>query len=94
MEYYLRAFVNYMQDNWAKWTPGVEFASNNAPSATTLASPFLANCGQNPRLGFEPSEPLRPGITAQDRVKLTNINEFTKKIEEITDYLREEILIV
>lgn len=81
-----------MQDDWARWIPGAEFAANNAPCATTLASPFLANSEQNPRLGFEPSEPLRPGITAQDRVKLTNINEFTKKMEEITNHLRDKML--
>ena len=45
MEHYLQAFVNYMQDNWAKWIPGAEFAANNVPSAITLASPFLANSG-------------------------------------------------
>ncbi len=93
MEHYLRAFANYMQDDWAKWTPGAEFAGNNTPSATTLASPFLANYGQNPRLGFEPPEPLPADITAQARVKLININEFTQKMEEITTHLREEMLI-
>ena len=82
-----------MQDNWAKWTPGAEFAGNNTPFATTLASPFLANYGQNPCLGFEPSEPLPADITAQARVKLININEFTQKMEEFTTYLREKILI-
>ena len=92
MEHYLRAFVNYMQDDWAKWIPGAEFAGNNTPSATTLASPFLANYGQNPRLGFEPPEPLPTDITAQARAKLININEFTQKMEEITTRLREEML--
>ena len=65
MEHYLQAFCNYMQDDWAKWVPGAEFSANNAPSATTLASPFLANSGQNPCLGFEPPEPLLTDITAQ-----------------------------
>ena len=65
MEHYLQAFCNYMQDDWAKWVLGAEFSANNAPSATTLASPFLANSGQNPRLGFEPPEPLPTDITAQ-----------------------------
>ena len=45
MEHYLQAFVNYMQDDWTKWIPGAEFTANNAPSAITLASPFLANSG-------------------------------------------------
>ena len=24
MKHYLQAFVNYMQDDWAKWIPGAE----------------------------------------------------------------------
>ena len=54
MKHYLQAFVNYMQDNWAKWIPGAEFIANNVPLAITLASPFLANSGQNPHLRFKP----------------------------------------
>ena len=93
MEHYLRAFVNYMQNDWAKWIPGAEFAANNAPSATTLASPFLANSGQNPRLGFEPPEPLPTDMTAESRRRLIDIENFTKKMEDLTTHLREEMLI-
>ena len=52
-----------MQDDWAKWISGAEFSANNAPSSSTLASPFLANLDQNSRLGFEPLEPLPTDIT-------------------------------
>ena len=83
MEHYLRAFVNYMQNDWAKWLSRAEFAANNSPSSTTLASPFLANSDQNPRLGFEHSEPLPSDITSQARDKLIKIEEFTKKMEEL-----------
>lgn len=93
MEHYLRAFVNYMQDDWSKWIPGAEFAANNTPSATTLASPFLANSGQNPRLGFEPPEPLPADLTAQSRRRLIDVENFTKKMEDLTTHLREEMLI-
>lgn len=93
MEHYLRAFVNYMQDDWAKWVPGAEFSANNAPSSTTLASPFLANSGQNPRLGFEPPEPLPSDLTAHSQAKLIDVENFSKKMEELTEHLREEMLI-
>ena len=93
MEHYLRAFVNYIQDDWAKWIPSAEFAANNAPSATTLASPFLANSGQNPRLGFEPPEPLPADMTAQSRRRLIDIENFTKKMEDLTTHLRDEMLV-
>ncbi|SLM33367.1 hypothetical protein LPUS_01849 [Lasallia pustulata] len=93
MEHYLRAFVNYMQDDWAQWLPSAEFSANNASSLTTLASPFLANSGQNPRLGFEAPEPLPPTLTAQARIKLTNIESFTQKMKDLTENLRNEMLI-
>ena len=64
IKHYLWAFVNYMQNDWIKWLSGAEFSTNNAPSLTTLASPFLANSGQNPHLGFKSPEPLPAELTA------------------------------
>ena len=93
MKYYLQAFCNYMQDDWAKWVLGAEFSANNAPSAITLASPFLANSGQNPHLGFEPLEPLLTDITAQSWVKLINVENFIKRMKELTEHLHNEMLI-
>ena len=93
MKHYLQAFCNYMQDDWAKWVPGTEFCANNAPSAITLASSFLANSGQNPCLGFEPSEPLPTDITTQSWVKLINVENFTKRMKELTEHLCNEMLI-
>ena len=34
IEQYLRAHVNYLQDNWAKWLHLAEFAANNHASET------------------------------------------------------------
>src|SRR3978361_4553 len=45
MEQYLRAHVNYLQDDWAEWLPFAEFAVNNQASETTAVSPFFANHG-------------------------------------------------
>ena len=70
-----------------------EFAANNAPSATTLASPFLANSGQNPCLEFKPPEPLATDLTAQQQIKLLDIENFTKKMKDLTEHLRVEIFI-
>ena len=94
MKHYLRAFINYIQDDWAKWTSSVEFAANNVSFATTLVSLFLINSKQNSRLDFKSFEFLSSDLTAQVRIKLININEFIKKIKEIIDYLRDEMLIV
>lgn len=92
MEHYLRAYVNYMQDDWAQWLPGAEFAANNTDSSTTLASPFLANSGQHPRVGFEPEEPLPQSITTQVRVNLTSANVFADRMQKMEAHLRDEML--
>jgi hypothetical protein len=54
MEQYLRAYVNYQQDNWAQYLPLTEFATNNHLSETTGLSPFFVNYGMHPKLDFEP----------------------------------------
>ena len=71
-----------------------EFAANNALSATTLASPFLANFSQNSHLRFKPPEPLVTDLTAQQQIKLLDIENFTKKMKDLTEHLRVEMLIV
>ena len=43
LEQYLHVYCNYQQDNWSELLPLVEFAYNNALSATTGVSPFFAN---------------------------------------------------
>ena len=50
LEQYLHIFCNYQQDNWYMLLPLVDFAYNNALSATTGISPFFANKGYHPNL--------------------------------------------
>ena len=45
MEAYLRAFVNFEQNDWARLLPMVEIAYNNAKNASTSHTPFELNCG-------------------------------------------------
>jgi hypothetical protein len=54
MEQYVRSYVNYLQDDWHYWLPLAEFANNNHDSETTGISPFFADTGYHPRMGFEP----------------------------------------
>ena len=91
MEQYLRHYVNYMQDDWAQWLPGAEFAANNVDSVSTSCSPFLANFGQHPRMGFESPGPLPTGTEA--RIQASDADNFVAKMQELTEHLREEMLI-
>ena len=51
--HYLWIFVNYMQNDWAKWLSKVKFIINNTSSLITLTSLFLINLSQNSCLNFK-----------------------------------------
>ena len=53
IEAYLRAFVNFEQNDWARLLPMAEFAYNNARNASTGHTPFELNCGYHPRMSYE-----------------------------------------
>jgi hypothetical protein len=85
MEQYLRAHVNYLQDDWAEWLPLAEFAANNQASETTGSSPFFANKGFDPHCQFD----LSPAATndINDQRALTT----SKALAEIHNHLHAEI---
>ncbi len=93
MKHYLWVFVNYMQNDWAKWLSEVKFIVNNTSLLITLASFFLINLSQNSRLDFEFSESLLKNLTSQAWDKLFNVKEFIKKMKKLTEHLRNEMLI-
>ena len=53
METYLRAFVNFKQNNWTRLLPMIEFAYNNAKNASTGHISFELNCGYHPRMSYK-----------------------------------------
>ena len=53
IEAYLRAFVNFEQNDWAKLLLMVKFAYNNAKNASTGHTPFELNYGYHPRMLYE-----------------------------------------
>ena len=53
MEQYLRAYVNYQQDNWVTYLPIDKFAANIQFSETIQATPFMANYGFHPGFTIE-----------------------------------------
>ncbi len=93
MKHYLWVFVNYMQNDWAKWLSEVEFIINNASSLITLASLFLINLNQNLRLDFKSFESLLKNLMFQAWNKLINVEEFIKKMKKLTEHLHDEMLI-
>ena len=53
LEQYLRVFIDHRQEQWLDWLEMAEFIYNNKIHTTTKISPFKANYGQDPRMGFE-----------------------------------------
>jgi hypothetical protein len=82
MEQYLRAYVNYLQDDWQSWLALAEFAANNQVNESTTLSPFFAVYGTDPRWQFDLSPPaandpadLRARTTVE---RLSEIHEFAR----------------
>lgn len=88
LEQYLRAFVNFHQDDWMEWLPLAEFASNNLVSETTGCSPFFANYGFNPHLGTEPSKPCPPDMTLAQKREFFKGNKTADRMERILEQLQ------
>lgn len=54
LEIYLRAYVDYYQDDWVEWLPFAEFAYNNRFHSSIGMSPFYAEYGYNPTFSIDP----------------------------------------
>ena len=83
MEAYLRAFVNFKQNDWAKLLPMAKFAYNNAKNASTGHTPFELNCGYHPRMSYE--EEVDP------RSKSKSADELSAELRELMIVCRENL---
>ena len=81
LKQYLRVYCNYQQDNWSKLLPLVEFAYNNALSATTSVSPFFANKGYHLNITVHPKRDI-----ASSRA-----HDFAVDLDELQSTLKAEI---
>ena len=83
MEAYVRAFVNFEQDDWAKLRPIAEFAYNNAKNASTSFTPFELNCKYHLRVSYE--EDLDP------RSKSRTAKELFSKLRELMTVYQQNL---
>jgi hypothetical protein len=90
MEQYLRAYVNYVQDDWVNWLPMAEFAANNSGSdALGGVTPFFATLGRNPRMHVLPAaQALAVGPA---RALQLSADEFAHQMEELHQHCREQL---
>lgn len=85
MEQYIRGYINYLQDDWYRWLPLAEFANNNHDSDTTGISPFFADSGFHPRMGFEP--PIRGGGPAT-----LEADKFAEHMQTVLEHCQDEMV--
>src|SRR5258707_1843514 len=78
LEQYLRAYMNYQQDNWALLLPLVEFTYNNATSATTGISPFFMNKGYHPRLSMNL---LAPSSSSEAQCYMVDLDQLHSQLK-------------
>jgi len=75
LEQYLQMFIDHRQDHWPEWLGTAEFAYNNKAHVGTRVSPFEANSGQNPRMGFE----------LRKKGKFEGAEKFAKRMKEVQE---------
>jgi hypothetical protein len=86
MEQYLRAFVNYEQDNWVELLPLAQFAYNNSVNASTRLTPFFANYAYHPQMQFKtPSK--TPGPPSERAA-----SAYAETLEKVHAALRSSII--
>jgi len=81
LKQYLHVYCNYQQDNWSELLPLVEFAYNNALSATTSISPFFANKGYH----------LNITIHSEHNIASSWACDFAVDFDELQSTLKAEI---
>ena len=68
IEAFLRAFINWEQDDWARLLLMAEFAYNNAKNTSTGHTPFELNYGYHSRVSFEEDVDPRSKSRSADKL--------------------------
>jgi hypothetical protein len=86
LEIYLRAFVDYYQDDWMDWLPFAEFAYNNRFHTAIGMSPFYAEYGYNPTFSIDP---VNSHSVPKADERLNRIHEIQQEIRSILELTAE-----
>ena len=77
MEAYLKVFVNWEQDDWARLLLMAEFAYNNTKNTSTGHTLFELNCGYYSKVFFKED--------IDSCLKSRSANELAKKLRELIE---------
>lgn len=84
MKNYLRAYINYTQDNWVDHLPMAEFVASNHVNASTGVTPFFADYGFHPRTGIEPPQTYE----GERRAELLAADKIVRRQEKMMNFPR------
>ena len=88
---YLRAYVNFNQDDWVLMLLIAEFEANSVKSASTELEPFMAIKGYLPRSGLGPDAPAAIAGDSTQRREMRSADKVIAKLEQLRGYLRDEL---
>ncbi len=91
LKQYLRAYVNYSQNNWVDLLPIAEFEANSDKNVSSGIAPFLATKGYLPRSGLEPPTPWDSDSTQRAKREMVAADKFVARMEELRHFLKEEL---
>lgn len=74
LEQYLRAYINFQQDDWDMWLPLAEFAHNSHTNNSTMLSPFATVYGSNPKSPLDVKFGTSSVASASEVAKLIRSN--------------------
>ena len=89
---HLRAYINFVQNDWVRLLPSVEFALNNNDTQITGTSPFPAVYGMHPRSGSELSAPFSsPPAPASIKIERKDAKILVSNMQKVEKFLIENI---
>jgi len=80
LEQYLRMFIDHRQEQWPEWLGTAEFAYNNKKHTAIQISPFEANYGLSPRIGFEGRRGKRFEAAEEFAERIKQVKEEVKAV--------------
>jgi len=90
LEQYLRVFIDHRQEQWPDWLGTVEFVYNNKIYIATKISPFKANYGQDPRMGFERRRKEKYKVIGRFVKRMKKIQKETKAaLEKVQEEMKK-----
>lgn len=92
LKQYLRAYVNYAQDDWVDLLPIAEFVANSSASESTGFAPFVATKGYLPKAGVEPPRPLPADATRSQKIEAAEVDKMMQRQEDTVKVLKENLL--